>query len=1692
MKRMRHLLLILFLAGAITAKPLSAQPIVPSADGTNTLVTPNGNQLDITGGSLSGDGANLFHSFTQFGLDANQTANFLSNPNIQNILGRVTGGNPSIINGLIQVTGGNSNLFLMNPAGIVFGTGASLNVPAAFTATTANGIGFGKNWFNATGANNYSALDGTPSTFAFTMKQPGSIINAGNLAVSQGQNLTLLGGTVVSTGQLNAPGGQIIVAAVPGENLVRVSQPGHLLSLEIQPLANTNVGGQNLAPLPQNFSVLSLPELLTGGDVGSATKMTVNSKGQVVLVGSGITVENGDVLAKKLTADTATLSAAQDLTLVESQLKTTDDLNLMARGTVRVRDSGTESVEVQAGGTLQVQGNQAVDIFALSHPGSGFFSGGDMVLRSASPVGGDAYFRVGGNFRVEQLDGNLGSLFSPKDPVFEVQGDFSLANYEGASLQILAGGSVTIPGTVTITGAGGPFNNSTVTLSDGSSLSLTGTTKPTLDVRAGTTRFFGNPTPGTPTSANITIGSIVNNGGDVFLTNQYFPNLSLPGGAIQIGGINTSLLNGGDAGSITIDSRGSITLAGTGILPVGTALNLAVGNLDPANNNPGNAGAVKFIAQNNISITGNVITFVGDNGIGNGGNISINSRAGSIDTSQSDLDAGNNGSGNGGAIALSAAGNITTGSILSRARVTGNSGTISLTSSGGAIDTTAGTLNSSSNGNGGAIALSAAGNITTGSITSRSTANGNSGTITLTSSGGAINTQGGLLDSRTNNGNAGSITLKAQNDIITGDIFSLLFEGATGRSGNISLTSTAGSIDTTAGTLDAGVTFGNAGAIALQARDDITTADLRAYAVNGGIGNGANISLLSTAGAIDTSRGILVSSAENGKGGDIAITSGGNLTLGQLDSTSTTSEGGAIAVSAAGNITFSNSVSLGSLAGLGGGALTLDTPGIVNLPASISTNGADIFAGNQTALSNIVESPQGSTINTGGGNVSLGFASNFTLPGAINILTNGGAFTLTSPGVLNVQGGVRTDGGDISLTGATINSSRGILDSSSTTRAGGNISLNAQGDINTADITSGSTASAGGDITLNSNGGAIITGNLTASGISQGGSIRVSASDRIITGLIDSSSSLGNGGNIFLDPENGIQVVSINAQGGTAGTGGTVDITTDQFFRATGSFSDRNGLAASISTAGGIGGGSITIRHGGGLLGTPFDVGNPTINGTTGALSNGIDTISPLRAFPGPFTLGNIRIITPFVFNETVFIKPLNQPLRQPKSAISLDSVDTLTIDAAFAEAEEFLAQQFEQYLGLKPTQIKSLEEARGTLRKNQRATGVKSALIYAIFVPATSASEAAGDSVNPQPENQTQRLLNRTPQEDDQLKLILVTAEGKQIQRRVPDTTRAKVLDVAQAFRGNVTDPRQPSKDYLPAAQQLYQWLVAPIESELQAQGIQNLVYITDVGLRSVPLAALYEGRRFLIERYSVGRMPSFSLTDTRYQDIKTSQVLAMGVSQFIDEIPLPAVPLELSLITPQLWQGKSYLNNAFTLGNLKTQRRQKPFGIIHLATHAHFKPGAPSNSYIQLGKGKLSLNQLRQLDWNNPPVELLVLSACRTALGDQEAELGFGGLAVQAGVKSALGSVWNVSDEGTLGLMTEFYQQLKTVSTKSEALRQAQLAMIRGKVRVTGGVLQTTGKNVPLPPELAKLGDVDFSHPNYWSGFTMIGSPW
>ncbi len=134
----------------------------------------------------------------------------------------------------------------------------------------------------------------------------------------------------------------------------------------------------------------------------------------------------------------------------------------------------------------------------------------------------------------------------------------------------------------------------------------------------------------------------------------------------------------------------------------------------------------------------------------------------------------------------------------------------------------------------------------------------------------------------------------------------------------------------------------------------------------------------------------------------------------------------------------------------------------------------------------------------------------------------------------------------------------------------------------------------------------------------------------------------------------------------------------------------------------------------------------------------------------------------------------------------------------------------------------------------------------------------------------------------------------------------------------------------------------------------------------------------------------------------------------------------------------------------------------------------------------------KFENLGFNDPPLELLVLSACRTAVGDEQAELGFAGLAVQAGAKTALASLWYVSDEGTFGLMSEFYHHLSQAPIKAEALRQTQIAMIQGNVRVENGILYTANQEIPLPEAIAHLSESDLTHPYYWSAFTLIGSPW
>ncbi|MEM1172850.1 MAG: CHAT domain-containing protein, partial [Cyanobacteria bacterium P01_H01_bin.35] len=344
-----------------------------------------------------------------------------------------------------------------------------------------------------------------------------------------------------------------------------------------------------------------------------------------------------------------------------------------------------------------------------------------------------------------------------------------------------------------------------------------------------------------------------------------------------------------------------------------------------------------------------------------------------------------------------------------------------------------------------------------------------------------------------------------------------------------------------------------------------------------------------------------------------------------------------------------------------------------------------------------------------------------------------------------------------------------------------------------------------------------------------------------------------------------------------------------------------------------------------------------------------------------------------------------------------------------------------------------------------------------------------------------------------EQLQLILYTKSGQPIIKTIADAKHKQLKRLVKKLRHEIINSETDS--YLTPAQQLYDWLIAPISAELEAANINTLLFSMDEGLRTLPVAVLHDGSQFLIEKYSLSLIPSVSLMDTNYRPLQDTQVLAMGASKFTSESPLPAVPIELETISQNLWQGSKFINEEFTRNNLLNQRKNYPYPIIHLATHAEFLPGSANTSYIHLwGDDKIRLDEIRELGWSQPAVDLLVLSACKTAFGDKNAELGFAGFAVAAGVKSALASIWYVSDEGTLGLMTEFYTHLNNAKIKVEALRQAQLAMLRGEVVIADGELRGSGTRgaVVLPSALGDVENNNLSHPYYWAGFTMIGSPW
>lgn len=373
--------------------------------------------------------------------------------------------------------------------------------------------------------------------------------------------------------------------------------------------------------------------------------------------------------------------------------------------------------------------------------------------------------------------------------------------------------------------------------------------------------------------------------------------------------------------------------------------------------------------------------------------------------------------------------------------------------------------------------------------------------------------------------------------------------------------------------------------------------------------------------------------------------------------------------------------------------------------------------------------------------------------------------------------------------------------------------------------------------------------------------------------------------------------------------------------------------------------------------------------------------------------------------------------------------------------------------------------------------TGQKPAIVYVSFVRAKP---------------------DGTPSKNDQLGLLMVTAEGefRPSMSFRSAITRSLVLESARLFRKQLMHPNASKRAHLISAQKLHDFLIAPLEVELQKQKVSNLVFLMeDPELRTLPLSAIFDGQKYLIEKYSIGLMPGLALTGDRHINLKDAHVLAVGIPNPPKSIrfensylaDLPYVESEVTNIM-KLWQGKTLFNNTATLANLKSQYQRSSFKIVHLATHAYFDQKNFNNSFILLWDGFLKPNKLQDLGWDSPSVELLVLSACDSVVGDKASKFGLAGVAMQAGVKSVLGSLWAVSDEGSAIFMSEFYKHLRTAPTKSEAVRQAQIAMLRDQFQP----VSNTSRGSYFPTKVRPRSDKGFSNPYYWASYTIVGNPW
>ncbi len=333
----------------------------------------------------------------------------------------------------------------------------------------------------------------------------------------------------------------------------------------------------------------------------------------------------------------------------------------------------------------------------------------------------------------------------------------------------------------------------------------------------------------------------------------------------------------------------------------------------------------------------------------------------------------------------------------------------------------------------------------------------------------------------------------------------------------------------------------------------------------------------------------------------------------------------------------------------------------------------------------------------------------------------------------------------------------------------------------------------------------------------------------------------------------------------------------------------------------------------------------------------------------------------------------------------------------------------------------------------------------------------------------------------ENRIATIVRTAEGQFSVRSTP-VAFADVADAIAALRGGLQQSHQDVAEIQSVLQeqsmQLYDWTIAPLESELAADErfedsqYQTLVFVLDSPLRNIPMAALYDRarQRYLIERYAIAQTSGVQLLETKSQSRSRPRALVAGLSEArefegISFAELPSVDREVETIAGTL-SGDTLQDEELARARLEARVARNSYSIVHIATHGNFSSN-PDETFLLLSDGLLKAREFDRLLQANPEntIELLVLSACETAEGDRRAALGLAGIALRAGTLSTLATLWQVDDESTAALMGRFYEQLAADPdlSKAEALRRAQL-------------------------QLWENGD--WRAPFYWAPYTLLGS--